>query len=131
MKKFIFLTFFLSATTVSAEVLPVESVIAPNVPIVVEIEEVFVSTTTEAVPEIVVDTATTSTSTPVIATTTEVTETISIIPGSISLKLSSTVPIEEATTSTSTPATEVSVDDGLFEFIYTGFEEFVFKVFGI
>ena len=128
MKKFIFLTFFLSATTVSAEVIPAESVVLPEIPVVSE--EVVVSSTTDALVEIVEDTATSSTTT-LVATTTEVTETISIIPGSISLKLSSTVPIEEATSSTSTAEVNVSVDDGLFEFIYTGFEEFVFKVFGI
>jgi len=128
MKKFIFLTFFLSATTVSAEVIPVESVVLPEISVVSE--EVVVSSTTDALVEIVEDTATSSTTT-LVATTTEVTETISIIPGSISLKLSSTVPIEEATSSTSTAEVNVSVDDGLFEFIYTGFEEFVFKVFGI
>jgi len=117
MKKLLFPVFLLLAIPASAEVLPAEPIILPSAP--VEIAEE--ATTTETVNLV-------ATTTEPIATTTEVTETISIIPGSISLKLSSTVPVGEApVVSTST----VPLDDGLFGLIYTGFEEFVFKVFGI
>lgn len=58
-------------------------------------------------------------------------ETIEIIPGSVSLTLTSMQPAVTSASDSLTPAVAVEKTDGLFDLIYTGFEEFVFRVFGI
>lgn len=135
MRKLIFPLFFLIATPAYAQVS-------------VEVSNEESTTTTQALL-VVTSTSSTSTFEMLQGTTTEevsgikpISEVIDIIPGSITLTLSATPPIsaennldlslENSTTSSSTGLVEQEIlDDGLFDLIYTGFEEFVFKVFGI
>jgi len=90
------------------------------------------ATTTDLTSTSTLDISATS-STPTLPVITKdqplVTDTISIIPGSISLKLTSKEPASVAARTRATG--ERPQSDGLFGLIYTGFEEFVFKVFGI
>lgn len=96
------------------------------------------ATTTDIVGTTTVISATTSTTT-LVETITEVvepiveevvepvqeviTEVVPIIPGGLSVTLSATPPAQPVVRAD-------SLDDGLFNLIYAGFEEFVFKVFG-
>lgn len=149
MKKFIFTFLFFIAAPVFGQVEVVEVEVldleAPEVEVLDEeivdlIEATTTSTTTLEVieieattTEVVLDEEELATSTQEIdeeATSTQqevITETISIIPGSLSLKLSATPPVAPEVGLDG----DVTLDDGLFNLIYTGFEEFVFKVFGM
>ncbi len=111
MKKVIFLSLFFIATPVFGQVISLDENLVNKEP-TVKVEAAPVATTTLTDP---------------VSTTTEITETIEIVPGGLSLKLSTTVPVNAHPATT----TQELVDDGLFDLIYTGFEEFVFKVFGI
>jgi len=120
--------FLFIAASASAQVVvsDIPTAVAPP-----EVLEILPATTTPSVA-----TSSVSTSTEVSTTTdsvdTQVVETIEIIPGSVSLKLTSPKPAVKATASESlTPIVTTEDQDGLFDLIYTGFEEFVFRVFGI
>lgn len=89
-------------------------------------EEAQATTTLQSATTTVAATTTATTSVPT-ATTTEITESITIVPGGLTLKLSQTVPVTDASATTPSKTT----DEGIFGLIYTGFEEFVFKVFGV
>ena len=137
MKRLFILPFIFLATSASAQVVQTAEVVTPLYP------EPTLGISQEAVVDQMIKvstTSTTSTSTDILSTTTieqqnvsVITETIEIIPGSISLKLTAPQPIERSgEVEALTPAVQ-STDQpsGLFDLIYTGFEEFVFRVFGI
>lgn len=150
-KVLLFPLFFLAlgAATVSAQV---EDVIQAdnNIGATTEVAENLATTTeqniltgTSTTDVLDESSATSSTTTLDLATTTPalpvvtkenplVTDTISIIPGSISLKLTTTEPaVASRVKAAQSGVVRVETSDGLFNLIYTGFEEFVFRVFGI
>ena len=119
MKRVLFLSLFFIASPAFGQVITLDETLVESA------EPALINIATTTSPIVV---ATTSSSTiENIATTTEVTESITIVPGGLTLKLSSTVPV------TNGPVADAvsSGDDGIFDLIYTGFEEFVFKVFGV
>ncbi len=121
MKWLLFISLFFVATPAFAQA------ITSDESLFVEVQPAVVSelatTRTATTSEIMIG----ATTTEAVATTTEVTESITIVPGGLSLKLSATVPVVDTATKTSRGQKE----DGIFDLIYTGFEEFVFKVFGV
>jgi len=137
MKKFLFLITFLIATPAYAQVGNITvGQASPDVPVQVSEFNSLPNTATGTDTVLFNATSTFATTTatttlPTVATTTEVSEKISIIPGGISLKISSKVPIAQAPKKIASTRQIKTESDGLFDLIYTGFEEFVFKVFGI